>query len=82
MKTINFKSYHEAEDYLNKEYSNKIIALKYYTTMQQKTFFGKVDRLAIDTVLHNPPVVIIIFNSGERFEIDKDEIFQRIKKLN
>lgn len=81
MKNLVFKTYHEAEDYLNEQYSNKVVSIQYYTARQQKTFIGKVDRIAIDVALHDPPIIIIIFNNGKKFEFEKDEFFIKVQIL-
>lgn len=82
MKSLEFTNYREAEDYLNKEYAGKVVKLEYLTAMEKKFFIGKINRLAIDVALHDPARVIVIFSNGRRFEVDKDNFFERIKKLS
>ncbi len=83
---IQFKTITEAEQYLEQEYVNKILQVKYYTQQGQfpgeKTYVGKLDRLAIDAATKNTPIIILIFNDGNRFEIEKDEFFDLITRLN
>lgn len=75
-----FKSLKEAEEYLEKTYKNKIIQLTYYTQFQEKTYTGKVDNISIGVT--KEPHIIICFNDGKRFEVDKDEFANLVKKLN
>lgn len=83
---IQFKNVAEAEEYLEQEYVNKILQVKYYVKYKEnpgeRIYTGKLDRLAIDSATKNPPVIILIFNDGKRFEVDKDEFFDLVTKLN
>lgn len=83
---IQFKNVTEAEEYLEQKYVNKILQVRYYVKYKEnpgkRIYTGKLDRLAIDAATKNPPVVILIFNDGKRFEIDKDEFFDLVTKLN
>jgi hypothetical protein len=82
MANLTFKTPLEAEEYLEKEYANKLVKITYYTQFETKTYVGKVDRLAIDYMTRNPAVVLIFLNDGKRFEVDKDDFFELVTKLN
>lgn len=76
-----FKSIKQAEDYLEETYRNKVIELTYFTSFEQKTHVGKVENISV-SVISNPYTIVICFNDGKRFEVDKDEFAELVKKLN
>ena len=76
-----FKKVSDAEKYLEDTYKNKVITLTYFTQFEEKLHTGKVDMISM-SVVKQPYTVVIIFNDGKRFEVDKDEFANLVKKLN
>ncbi len=72
----------EEEDELNRVYAGKVVELTHY--VHEKGFQKKiaiVDRLAIDSSTKGTPQVIIFFNDGKKFEVDKDDFLTDFKTL-
>lgn len=82
MDNLRFKSWMEAEKHLEERYKNKVASLRYFTQGGYKTFTGKIDQISIDVATQNPPIIIVIFNTGQRFEVDKDNFFNAVKLFN
>lgn len=70
----------EAE--LENQYLNKVVQLNVFTKEGEKKYYGKVDRVSLDTILHNPPIVILILDGTNRFEVELEDIEERITILN
>lgn len=82
MASIDWSNIEQAEEILNTEYRGKVGELTYY--VHEKGFQTKVaivDRLAIDNATKRTPQVIIFFNDGKKFEVDKDDFLTDFKVL-
>lgn len=79
---IDWNNIEQAEELLNIEHRGKVGELTYY--VHEKGFQKKiaiVDRLAIDNITKHVPQVIIFFNDGIKFEVDKDDFLTDFKTL-
>lgn len=79
---IDWNNIEQAEELLNIEHRGKVGELTHY--VHEKGFQKKiaiVDRLAIDNITKHIPQVIIFFNDGIKFEVDKDDFLTDFKTL-
>jgi hypothetical protein len=78
---MRFKNHLEAEQHLEKLHVGKLLEVTQYNPLAIGTYYGICSSLAVDIATRKPPIIILIFNDGNRIEIEKDDFYDLVKIL-
>ena len=76
-------NWRKIEQELEDTYVNKVVTIQCFTKSEgMKSYTGKVDRLSLDNSTRNPPIVIFVLDAQNRFEVEYDDLYEVVTKLN